>query len=164
MVLASGQFTFSCNPHGPFSLDDLPRQSDGSAKRQVYAAGFLPNIAVLPDSVNETVVMTRAGSCPSYNPVSDPAYSPTSSEKRIDISGRVLLQETATPVCALVLANGQFTFSCDDAGSYRLNVPLDANGQFKLQVYADGFAPAIQVFDELRAKNDVRMTRAAECR
>ncbi len=163
IVLASGKFTFSCNPDGPFALSDLPRESDGTVKRQIYADGYFPNIAVLQDSVSETVVIERASGCPSYNPPTDPDVFPDSAGKWIDISGRVLLQNTATPVCALVLANGQFIFSCDGSGNYGLNVPLDARGQFKLQVYADGFAPSIQVFDELQPSNDVRMTRAVEC-
>jgi len=54
-------------------------------------------------------------------------------------------------------------FTCDGTGSYALNIPLDSNGQFKLQVYADGFAPTIQTFDEFQAINDVRMARAVEC-
>ena len=63
----------------------------------------------------------------------------------------------------MVLANGQHMFSCDGTGSYALNIPLDANGQFKLQVYADGFAPAIQRFDEFKPTAVVGMTRAVEC-
>ena len=66
-------------------------------------------------------------------------------------------------ICAMVLANGKFMFSCDGTGNYALNIPLDSNGQFKLQVYADGFAPTIQVFDESSATNTVRMARATEC-
>jgi hypothetical protein len=54
-------------------------------------------------------------------------------------------------------------FSCDGTGSYALKIPLDTNGQFKLQVYADGFAPVTQRFDEFRVNNDVRMARAMEC-
>ena len=163
IVLASGQFMFSCNPDGPFSLTDLPRENDGTVKRQIYADGFLPRVDVLSDSVDETVVMTRAGTCPDYNPSYDPTVTPGSAGARVDISGSVLLQDTATPICAMVLANGQFMFSCDGMGSYALNIPLDANGQFKLQVYADGFAPSIQVFDEFQLANDVRMARASEC-
>ena len=68
-----------------------------------------------------------------------------------------------TPVCAMVLANGQYMFSCDGAGNYALNVPLDHNGQVKLQVYADGFAPTILYFDEYNANNDVKIARASEC-
>jgi len=163
MVLASGQYMFSCDPDGSFSLTDLPRQNDGTVKRQVYVDGFFPNIEVLPDSVDETVVMTRAGACPSYSTPYDPGVFPDSAGQRIDISGSVLLQDTQTPICAMVLANGQYTFSCDGSGSYALNIPLDSSGQFKLQVYADGFAPNIQRFDEFSAINDVRMARAAEC-
>jgi len=56
------------------------------------------------------------------------------------INGRVLTQ-TGTPVCAMVLANGQHMFSCDGAGNYTLNVPLDSNDRITLQVFASGFAP-----------------------
>jgi len=163
MVLASGQYTFSCNPNGPFSLTDLPRANDGTVKRQVYVDGFFPEIDVLEGSISETVVMTHAGTCPDYNLPSDPGVFPGSAGKRIDISGSVLLQDTPTPICAMVLANGQYAFSCDGSGSYAMNIPLDNNGQFKLQVYADGFAPTILRFDEFSAENDVRMARAVEC-
>ena len=163
MVLASGQFMFSCNPIGVFSLTDLPREQNGTVKRQIYADGFFPKVDVLPDSVDEAVVMTRSGTCPSYNTPYDPSVVPGSAGKRIDISGKVLIQDSATPICAMVLANGQYMFSCDGSGSYALNIPLDNNGQFKLQVYADGFAPTIQTFDEFSVVNDVRMARATEC-
>jgi hypothetical protein len=163
LVLASGQFMFSCNPNGPFSLLDLPRETDGTVKRQVYADGFFPNVETLPGSVDQFVIMTRSGACPSYNTPYDPGFFPDSADNRIDISGSVLLQDTQTPICAVVLANGQYTFSCDGTGSYALNIPLDADGQFKLQVYADGFAPTIQTFDEFKTTNDVRMARVAEC-
>jgi hypothetical protein len=46
------------------------------------------------------------------------------------------------PICGLVLANGQFTFSCSPNGSYSLqNVPLDAAGQITLFGFADGHFP-----------------------
>ena len=163
MVLASGQFMFSCDPVGVFSLTDLAREQNGTVKRQIYADGFFPKVDVLPDSIDEAVVMTRSGTCPSYNTPYDPAVVPGSAGERINISGKVLLQDSQTPICAMVLANGQFMFSCDGSGSYALNIPLDTNGQFKLQVYADGFAPTIQTFDEFQAMNDVRMARAVEC-
>ena len=163
LVLASGDFMFSCNPNGPYSLTDLPREGDGTVKRQVYVDGFFPEVDVLQGSVDETVVMTRAGDCPDYNSFTDPSENPGSAGKRIDISGTVLLQNSQTPVCAIVLANGQFEFTCDGTGSYSGNIPLDNNGQFKLQVYADGFAPMVQKFDESSPNNNVRMARAAEC-
>ena len=163
MVLASGQFMFSCNPTGVFSLTDLPRENNGTVKRQIYADGFFPKVDVLTDSGSEAVVMTRSGTCPNYNTFGDPAFVPGSSGKRIDISGKILLQGSETPLCAMALANGQYMFTCDGTGNYALNIPLDTNGQFKLQVYADGFAPITQKFDESSVNNNVRMARAVEC-
>ena len=163
MVLASGKYMFSCNPVGAFSLTDLPRENNGTVKRQIYADGFFPKVDILTGTTNEAVVMSRSGTCPSYNTPYDPGFYPDSAGKRINISGAVLLQDTQTSVCAMVLANGQFAFTCDGTGSYALNIPLNNNGQFKLQVYAQGFAPTTLSFDEFSANNDVRMARAAEC-
>lgn len=163
MVLASGRFMFSCNPVGEFSLTDLPREDDGTLTRQIYADGFLPKVDVLAGSSVEEVVMTQSGTCPSYNTPHDPGVYAESAGNRINISGKVLLQNSQTPICAMVLANGQHMFSCDGSGSYALNIPLDTNGQFELQVYADGFAPTIQTFDEFQVMNDVRMAQAEEC-
>ena len=82
---------------------------------------------------------------------------------RIDVSDTLLLQNGSDPVCAMVLANGQFGFTCDGTGTYSANIPLDANGQYKLQVYAQGFAPMIQRFDEFTPNVEVRLARSAEC-
>ena len=163
MVLASGQYMFSCNPVGVFSLTDLPRENDGTVKCQMYADGFFPEINIMTESGSAAVVMTRSGACPSYNTPYDPAFAPGSAGKYIYIAGQVLLQNSQTPICAMVLANGQYMFSCDGTGSYALKIPLDTNGQFKLQVYADGFAPTIQTLDEFKTTNNVRMARAVEC-
>jgi hypothetical protein len=163
MVLASGKFMFSCNPIGQFSLTDLPRENNGTVKRQIYADGFFPKINVLTVSTDEAVVMTRSGTCPNYNTPYTPAVTPGSAGKRINISGKVLLQDSETPICAMALANGKYMFTCDGTGNYALNIPLDTNGQFKLQVYADGFAPITQRFDEFSLDNDVRMARAVQC-
>lgn len=163
MVLASGQFIFSCNPNGVFSLAGLPSEKDGTVKRQIYADGFLPKIDRLPGSRNDSVIMNRAGNCPKYNALSNPGVFPNSAFKRINIAGKVLLQNSQSPLCALVLANGQRMFTCDGSGRYAMNIPLDNNGQFKLQVFADPFAPTIQTFDEFQATNDVRLALASEC-
>ena len=163
MVLASGKYTFSCYPVGRFSLTDLPREKDGSVKRHIFAHGFFPKVDALTGSSDDAVVMIRSGTCPSYNIPYEPAFVPGSAGKEIYISGQVLLQNSETPICAMVLANGQYMFSCDGTGSYALKIPLDAKGQFKLQVYANGFAPMIQVFDDFQTTNDVRMARAVEC-
>jgi hypothetical protein len=58
----------------------------------------------------------------------------------VPIQGNVRLAD-GTPICAMVLANGQYMFSCAGAGAYNLNVPLDENGQVTLFAFADGFSP-----------------------
>ena len=58
----------------------------------------------------------------------------------VPIKGNVRLAN-GTPVCAMVLANGQYMFSCDGTGAFNLNVPLDDQGQITLFAFADGFAP-----------------------
>jgi hypothetical protein len=122
MVLASGKFMFSCNPIGELSLTGLPREPNGTVKRQIYADGFLPKIDILPDSLDEAVVMTRSGVCPTYNPPANPGFFPGAAGSWIDISGSVEVGENGDPICAMVLANGQFMFSCDGTGSYALNI------------------------------------------
>jgi hypothetical protein len=163
MVLASGKYDFSCNPNGPFSLTNLSRESNGTVKRQVYVDGFFPKVEVLEGSGSETVVMQRSGECPNYNTPYSPSASPGSAGKRVDIRGSVLLGNSGTPLCAMVLANGEYVFSCDGSGNYNMNIPLDAEGQFKLQVYADGFAPYTSRYDEVSLVNDAQMARASEC-
>ena len=107
--------------------------------------------------------MTHSVTCPNYNKTYNPAFKPDSAGKRINISGKKLLQDSQIPICAIVLANGQYMFTCYGTGSYVLNIPLNSNGQFKLQVYAGGFTPITQKFDEFSTNNDVRMARAVEC-
>jgi len=58
----------------------------------------------------------------------------------VSIEGNVQLAD-GTPICAMVLANGQYMFSCDGTGAYSLTVPLDDEGQVTLFSFADGFAP-----------------------
>jgi len=58
----------------------------------------------------------------------------------VSIEGKVQIAD-GTPICAMVLANGQYMFSCDGTGAFGLNVPLDDEGQVTLFSFADGFAP-----------------------
>jgi len=58
----------------------------------------------------------------------------------VQIGGSVETED-GTPLCAMVLANGQHMFSCEPAGKYSLNVPLDSNGQITLFAFCDGLMP-----------------------
>ena len=63
----------------------------------------------------------------------------------VRISGTAI--SDGTPLCAMILANGQNTFSCgDDPGTFDLEVPLDENGEIILYGFYSGFAPYKKVF------------------
>ena len=68
------------------------------------------------------------------------AALPTQAANWVPLQGNVRTGNGAA-VCALVLANGQYMFSCDGNGTYSLNVPLDEKGLVTLFAFADGFAP-----------------------
>lgn len=163
VVLASGKYMFSCNPVGDFALFNLPRMADGRIKLQIYADGFKPYTVYLDQSGVHNVVMSSAGVCPNYNPTYTPVVNTAAASQRVYISGQILVGQTLQPVCAMVLANGQHMFSCGGSGDYSLNIPLDSNGQLKLQVYATGFAPYKVVLDPLQLVNTVKLARASEC-
>lgn len=64
MVLASGQFMFSCNPVGYFSLTNLPREADNTVKLQIYADGFFPYVVKLTQSDTQLDITMKPASCP----------------------------------------------------------------------------------------------------
>ena len=63
----------------------------------------------------------------------------------------------------MVLANGQYVFTCGDTlGFYDLDVPLDANGEITLYGFCSGFSPFKAILTPDQALNfDINMTRAA---
>ena len=67
-----------------------------------------------------------------------------------------------TPLCAMVLANGQYMFSCgENQGIYELEIPLDENGEITLFAFVDGLAPFKQILTPLEALDfDIEMELA----
>ncbi len=60
-----------------------------------------------------------------------------------------LITHEGAPLCALVLANGQFMFTCGDPlpkGDFDLTVPLDGYGQITLFGFSAGLLPFQQTF------------------
>ncbi len=53
-----------------------------------------------------------------------------------------IINNQGSPLCGLVLANGQFMFSCSPNGTFSLsNVPFDSNGVITLFGFVDGHFP-----------------------
>lgn len=139
LVLANGQNMFTCDGQGRFNLN-VPLDQNGQVTLFAFASGFAPFREVLTpgQALDTTVDMTYAGSPPQLQV----GYSSNSldGQNRSVVSGTI--SKDNTPVCALVLANGQHIFSCDQSlGQFSLNVPLDASGNITLFAFASGFAP-----------------------
>jgi hypothetical protein len=127
LVLASGRTTFSCNPSGPFKLVGLPTEPDGSIKLQVYADGFLPYAETIRDFSFQNVVMTRAGSCPVDDGLSDTSpldgtYSLLRDTNYFDYDYPFVLDSASQDF----QASGTLNISGD---RYAIDVTLVLNGQ-----------------------------------
>ena len=149
MVLANGQYMFT-HGEGGYELGEyeleVPLNEDGQIGLFSFCKGLAPfhlfltpeeaadftiNMgSALPDSMTMTVTYQ-------LTPVEEPGW--------VEISGTAMYGET--PLCAMVLANGEYMFSCDPDGEFELVVPLDANGEITLFGFCDGFAPSKQIFD-----------------
>ena len=83
------------------------------------------------------------------------------SDIRLPIGGEIKA-ENGTPLCAMVLANGQHMFTCGaNLGLYDLVVPLDENGRITLYGFCSGFAPFKTVLTPEEARvYDITMARA----
>jgi hypothetical protein len=79
----------------------------------------------------------------------------------LTIAGSITFKET--PLCAMVLANGQHMFTCGNTlGLYELDVPLDQYGKITLYGFCSGFTPFKAVLTPEEALGfDIPMVRAA---
>jgi len=148
-VLVNGQHVFSCDPEqglGNYRLV-VPLDENNTITVQAFADGLAPfkwvgatsvmpiDIAMQPPlSGGKEIDMTRV-----------PERDAMLPEGWARISGTVRFGNS--PVCAMVLANGQHAFSCGPySGQYGLSAPLDPKGQITIFVFAHGFQPHKETF------------------
>lgn len=78
--------------------------------------------------------------------------------QNVAVSGTVVNGDT--PLCSLVLVNGENQFTCDGTGAFEMQAPLDSNGTLTVQVFVDGFAPYSRTLAPSVAENQlVQMVR-----
>lgn len=139
MVLINGQFMFSCDGNGNYRLT-VPLDSEGRATVFTFADGFEPFRRVVTPAthaVSFNIVARAAGMVASPN-VTLTQVLPSGT--RVTLRGRVT-NAASTPLCAMVLANGEHMFSCNGQGLFDLNVPRASDGSITLFAFADGFRP-----------------------
>jgi len=149
MVLANGQYMFTCKEGDDFGKYELDVPPDG--QDQVTIQAFVSALAPFRQTTNESdlgidIAMQPAdpeSQLPDVTTVNETDASTPANWARV--TGTVTFRGES--LCAMVLANGQYMFSCGaNDGVYDLTVPLDGNGQITLYVFVSGKRPYKQVF------------------
>ena len=145
MVLINGEFMFSCDGNGQYQLS-FPLDSSAQATVFAFVDGLAPfRQVVTPGSTSQTQNIVVS---PSSDPTTATVNLGTVTDAGggwVNLSGTVT-NTSGTPLCGVVLANGQYTFSCGSAGAFALTVPREANGSVTLFVFVDGLSPYRNTF------------------
>lgn len=147
MVLANGQHMFTCGDE--IGLYDLDVPLDGNREITLYGfcSGFSPFKTIIGPERGGCydIPMARAASGSREMEIMVESEPGNTNPNWVRISGTVTYD--GTPLCAMILANGQNMFSCGaDFGTFDLEVPLDGNGEISLYAFAAGFLVFKDVF------------------
>jgi hypothetical protein len=149
MALANGQYMFTSDPTGKYDLS-VPLDENGQITLFSFVDGFAPfKYIFTPEGTSENIDIMMLPAPPNSRQMTltcqfdDTAENPGWAK----ISGQARAENGGAPLCAMVLANGQYMFSSAGNGEYELEVPLDENGQVTLFGFADGFQPYKEVLD-----------------
>jgi len=144
MVLANGQYMFTCSGEGSFNLD-VPLDPDtGQIRVFAFCEGLAPFEQVIypAEGNNMAIDLEDAAEGPGLE-VDRTLIAINTSMVRL--TGTV--SYGGSPVCAMVLANGQYMFTCSGDGRYSLDVPIDpADGSVTLYSFCSGLPPYKYVF------------------
>lgn len=141
LVLANGAHAFSCTGDGRFSID-APLDSEGLMTVQTFAFGHAPTLQSVKADQAQNMSITMG--TVQYAPVMIVDYDVTkdSVSSRHRFKGSIKDQGTGAPVCALVLLNGNYMFSCGESqGAFDITSFESASGEMELMVFAAGFLP-----------------------
>ncbi len=148
MVLANGQYKFSCDPDGEYDLR-VPLNDNGKITLFSFADGFAPYSHTMTPSesvINFDITMLPPNGDEPEMTVTNEISTAEKNPEWVKITGRVSL-ENGKPLCAILLANGQHMFTCDPVGEYDLEVPVGDNGQITIFSFVDGFKPFKQIVE-----------------
>ena len=151
LVLANGQYMFTCGdplPKGNFDLT-VPPDDQG----QITLFGFSSGLSPFQQTLGRESSSTFATDCISSPTITTDTITRTSTPNGwFRITGSISLY--GTPLCSLVLANGQYMFTCGDSlpkGNFDLTVPPDDQGQITLFGFSSGLPPfELTFFSSLR--------------
>jgi enterochelin esterase-like enzyme len=140
MVLANGQYMFTSSADGAFNLD-VPLDGDGRITLYAFCSGRSPykNLLETPTTGLAIDLPTDSDGSPPVVSIDTLADSETK-PGWVDISGTIE-NGSGTPLCAMILANGQYTFTCEPMGAFELTAPPDSRDEILLYGFCSGFTP-----------------------
>jgi hypothetical protein len=137
MVLINGQYAFTCSGDGSFGME-APLDANGRITVQAFCSGRSPFKQIVDPSQAAGMAVALADDDGDAALVVSNGLTAKNSSRCI-VSGTITYD--GTPVCAMVLANGQYQFTCSGDGSYRLDAPLDESGGVTLYAFCAGKQP-----------------------
>ena len=142
MVLANGQYMFTCTGDGSFDLN-VPLDTNGNITVFAFCSGLAPYKQVIDPWQGAGLHIAMAIGAQGQG-MDISCNLDAINTTWVRLSGNVTYN--GTPVCAMVLANGQYVFTCAGGGSYTMNVPLDEMGSITLFGFCDGLPPYETVY------------------
>lgn len=148
MVLANGKYMFTSRGEGRFDLVDVPLDSNGRITLYAFCSGLSPYKTILDEAASDLDIQLTADNEASQPVVTIGTFKESESKAGwFDIAGTITNQN-GIPLCAMVLANGQYMFTCSNpTGEYALTVPVDSSGQVTIYGFCSGFLPFKEVID-----------------
>ena len=141
MVLANGVHQFTCSGDGSFDLTGVPFDSNEKITLFAFCSGLSPYKTILTDG--EIGLEIEMSSDPAgQQPVVtiDTFVVGLTKTGWADISGTIE-NAARTPLCAMILINGQYMFTCETVGKFSLTVPLGSDNTITLYGFCSGLMP-----------------------
>ena len=152
MVLANGQYMFTCSGDGSFNLD-VPLDSQEQITVYAFCSGMAPYKQIIGAGQGAGIQISMASD------EQDQSMDVSCTLQAVNgnwvrMNGHVMYNNM--PVCAMVLANGQYMFTCSGDGSFSLDVPLDDMGSITLFGFCEGLSPYKTVYtsENINFNND----------
>ncbi|MCP4108258.1 MAG: hypothetical protein GY749_22400 [Desulfobacteraceae bacterium] len=157
LVLVNGQYFFTSWRDGLFEMN-APLDDTGRMTLFAFALtnDLVPFKQVITSSnaTNLDISMSRVG-------LINPDMTLTA-EISPDLDGWVKITGTlsseSVPVCAMIFANDQYTFSDIENGYFEMTAQVNEYGLVEISCFADGFMPYRKTINKLRAKLDAYAT------
>jgi hypothetical protein len=152
MVLANGKYMFTSGSQaglqqGEFQLLDVPFDGNDQITLYVFCSGLSPFKSILSEGVTDYEVELTVNSSAQQPLVTVTSLEESSTKTGwVDISGTIE-NDSGLPLCAMVLANGQYMFTCNPVGEFTLTTPLDGDGEITLYGFCSGMMPYKALFN-----------------